>query len=401
MRMSVGSRVLMLLLGGVALVATGACVGSGEPVIGAVLPFSGRGASYGESVKKGIDLGIEEVNAAGGIDGQPVKVIYEDTGTDPEKGKAAARKLIEQDGVPAIIGAVASSVTLAILEEVTGPARVPLLSPASSSPSLSGKSPYFQRVYPSDTLEGARMADLASEELRLKTLVVFAVADEYGNGYQNAFGERYRRHKNREILKVISFPADARDFTAMVEETKGLAPEGVFIIGYQAAVVDLVRALRGAAINVPLLASGSLTSTFPVQAGAAAEGLIFSRASVRHIGNQEKVKAFIAAYKAKYGEEPEDYAAYGYDAFQVLVQVMRAGHRDIRDIQLALRTPSATYEGVTGNIVFGREGDVVASPTTFIVSSGAIVPYKDYLDQGGLPPGAAPARPGAADGGKR
>ncbi len=398
--MSVRSRVASVLLGGLALLASSACVGQGEPVVGAVLPFSGRGAVYGESVRKGMDLAVEEINRDGGIDGQPVKVIYEDTGTDPEQGKAAARKLIEEHGVPAIIGAMSSSVTLAILEEVTDPAKVVLISPASSSPSLSGKSPYFLRVYPSDTLEGARMADLAADELRLKTLVVISVADEYGAGYKKAFIERYRRNKNRDVLKVLNFMPDDTDFSDMVEETRGLQPEGVMLIGYQGAIVSLVKGLRAAGVTAPLLASGSLTSTFPAEAGAAGQGVLFSRPSVRHIGDPEKLQEFMADYKAKYGQEPEDYAAYGYDAIRVLVQVMKVGHRNSRDIQLALRTPSASYQGVTGNIVFGNEGDVVASPTTFIVRDGAIVLYKDYLEQGGVPPGSAQPAPAAAASGQ-
>ena len=141
---------------------------------------------------------------------------------------------------------------------------------------------------------------------------------------------------------------------------------------------------------VPVSASGALTGEFPAVAGEAGEGVVFSRPSFRHVGHPEKAAAFIEAYTAKYGSEPQDYAAYGYDALKLVAQVMDQGNRTSEESQLAMRAPDARYEGITGEIVFGNEGDVVASPTAFIVKDGAVILYQDYLEQGGLPPGASP-----------
>jgi branched-chain amino acid transport system substrate-binding protein len=285
---------------------------------------------------------------------------------------------------------VNSTVTLAVLDQVTEPFKVVLLSPASSSPDLTARSSYFNRVYPSDSLEGARMAEMISEELRLRKLVVIGVADEYGKGYKKTFVDRYRRYKNREILKIFNFMPDNLDFAAVAAETLALEPEGIYVIGYMDAVAAAARALREAGVTAPILSSGAITPRFPALAGEAGEGILFSRPSFRHIGDPEKSAAFIQAYTAKYGDEPQDYAAYGYDALKLMAQVMNQGNRTSEKIQLAMRAPDARYEGVTGNIVFGNEGDVVASPTAYIVKDGAVMLYKDYLEQGGLPPGTDP-----------
>ena len=385
--MSVHNR-LFFLLAVVALVM-GGCSGPGEPVVGVVIPLTGEAAPYGEHIREGINLAVAEINAGDGISGQPLQVIFEDSGSDPDKGMAAAEKLIKEDNVLALIGGATSAVTMAILEEVSEPSKVVLLSPAASSPNLSGKSPWFLRVYPSDTLEGARMADMAGNELRLKRLVIFSVADEYGRGYKKTLIDRYSRIKNREVIKVHNFMPGDRNFSAMMEETAALEADGIFVIGYMDAVSALVQDIRAAGITLPILSSGSITADFPAVAGDAAEGVLFSSPSFRAIGNPAKVEAFIKAFKGKYGREPEDYAAYGYDALNVMARVMENGNLDRASIQLSIRTPASEYEGVTGNISFGNEGDVVASPTTFIVSGGVIVPYKEYLEGGGTPPGAA------------
>ena len=383
--MSMRSRLFPVLAA--ATLALGGCGGASEPVVGVVLPFTGEAAPYGEHIREGINLAVEDVNAAGGVDGQPLKVLFEDSATDDEIGKAAARKLIEQDHVLAVIGGATSSVTMAILEDVCEPAQVVLLSPAASSPNLSGKSPYFLRVYPSDTLEAARMADMAGHELRLRNLVIISEADEYGRGYKKALMDRYNRIKNREVIKVFNFMPGDRDFDAMVQETVGLDPDGIFLIGYMDSVSALVNDIRAAGITAPILTAGSLTEDFPAVAGAAAEGVMFSSPSFRAIGNKDQADRFIKAFKARYGREPGDYAAYGYDALRVMAQVMAGGNLSRTAIHMAIRTPASEYEGVTGNILFGNEGDVVASPTTFIISDGAIIQYKDYLEAGGAPPG--------------
>ncbi len=388
--MSMRSRLFPLLAA--ATLALGGCGGTSEPVVGVVLPFTGEAAPYGEHIRVGINLAVEDVNAAGGIAGQPLKIIFEDSATDIDTGKAAARKLINEDKVLAVIGGATSSVTMAILEDVCVPAKVILLSPAASSPNLSGKSAYFLRVYPSDTLEAARMADIAGNELRLKKLVIFSEAGEYGRGYKKALMDRYNRIKNREVIKVFNYMPGDRDFSAMIQETAGLSPDGIFLIGYMDSVSALVNDIRAAGITTPILTSGSLTEDFPGVAGAAAEGVMFSSPSFRAIGNKDQVASFITAFKAKYGREPGDYAAYGYDALRVMAQVMVAAGDGLSRtaIHLAIRTPASQYAGVTGNILFGNEGDVVASPTTFIISDGAIVQYKDYLEAGGTPPGQTP-----------
>ncbi len=117
---------------------------SEEIKIGAVLPLTGDGAKYGQSAKSGLDLAVEEINANGGIKGKFINVIYEDTKMEPKEGTSAVLKLLTIEKVPAIIGAMASSVTLAIAP-IAEENKVVLLSPVSSSPLITDAGDYIFR----------------------------------------------------------------------------------------------------------------------------------------------------------------------------------------------------------------------------------------------------------------
>ena len=154
--------------------------------IGAILPLTGDIAEYGNRIKKGIDLAIEEIENQGGINGKRAKVLYEDSTGFPKGGVSAVQKLISINRVPIIIGAVASSVTLAIVPQTTE-SKVVLFSPASSSPKLSGVSPFFFRDWPSDVLEARLLAEFTFNKLGIKKVAILNVNNDYGLGRVNSF----------------------------------------------------------------------------------------------------------------------------------------------------------------------------------------------------------------------
>ena len=148
--MSSFRRVLVLSL----IAMTAAAIGCSNDVkVGAIISETGAVATYGNSVRKGIDLALDEINAAGGYKGGTFTVVYRDDATMPDIGTQVAHELIEQEQVDYIIGAVSSPVTLEIApicEEV----GVVLLSPSASAPAISDAGDFIFRNYPSDILEG-------------------------------------------------------------------------------------------------------------------------------------------------------------------------------------------------------------------------------------------------------
>lgn len=129
-----------------------------------MLSLTGDASQYGDDIKKGIGLAVEEINSADGIRGRQIKIIYEDGQASPTPSVSAIQKLITMDKVPLVIGEVASSPTLA-MATIAEQSKVVLISPTASSPELTTAGEYILRNWPSDNYEGGVMADFAYKKL--------------------------------------------------------------------------------------------------------------------------------------------------------------------------------------------------------------------------------------------
>ena len=152
-----------------------------EIKIGAVLPLSGSAGKYGESAKKGIDLAVKKINMDEGSNGRKIRIIYEDTQGIPQQGVAAIKKLITVDNVQVVIGAMASSVTLAIAP-VVEKNEIVLISPASSNPNITHVGDYVFRNCVSDLYEGSSIAQVAAKDIQLhRVAILVSVHPVLGN----------------------------------------------------------------------------------------------------------------------------------------------------------------------------------------------------------------------------
>lgn len=128
--------------------------------IGAILELTGEGASYGQDAKRGIDIAVTEINESGGVNGKKIEIIYEDTQAKPALAASATQKLVTQDRVPVIVGALYSSGTLSAAP-IAEKSRVVLFSPGSSSPEITKAGNYIFRNWISDIYEGSDLARFA------------------------------------------------------------------------------------------------------------------------------------------------------------------------------------------------------------------------------------------------
>ena len=188
-----GRWMLVLALVAAVGLAVAACGGDDEPdaeplKIGYLGDFSGPIAEFGPVIQTGVELAIEHINAAGGVLGQPVELVTGDTQVDTVQGVEEARRLVDVEGVHAIVGPLSSTVTIAVAESVTGPAGVPTISPSATSPSITvaDDSGYLFRSTISDAAQGVVLADLASDEGYDNVAVLFR-NDAYGQGLADAF----------------------------------------------------------------------------------------------------------------------------------------------------------------------------------------------------------------------
>ncbi|GAF86046.1 unnamed protein product, partial [marine sediment metagenome] len=141
------------------------CAQTGSVKVGTLFAYTGDLATGGPFLRKGADLAAEHINAAGGVLKRQVELVHKDSETNPDAAIEAAQALVKDERVPAIIGCQSSGVTLAVANSVAIPRQVVLISPASTSPDLTNlqDNDFVFRTTPSDTLQGAVLAQLAKE----------------------------------------------------------------------------------------------------------------------------------------------------------------------------------------------------------------------------------------------
>jgi len=154
--------------------------------IGVIGPFTGEGATYGAAMKRGIELALEEINASGGINGNRLVAIYEDSKLLPKEGVNAFNKLVQIDKVPVIIGAAASRVTLAIAP-LAQKNKVVLLSSISTSDSLRHVGDFIFRNVPPNSIQGKTAAYFIIQKLHKRKVAIFYKNDEYGSDLTKSF----------------------------------------------------------------------------------------------------------------------------------------------------------------------------------------------------------------------
>jgi branched-chain amino acid transport system substrate-binding protein len=354
--------------------------------VGAIVSETGAAASYGGKVKKGLDLAQEEINAEGGFNGKALELVYRDDGTNQEVGRQVAQELIDEVGVGAIIGAVSSSVTLAIAP-IAEAEKVILLSPTASTPDITQAGYYIFRTYPSDILEGTAMANFA-RDLGVERMAIFAVDNEFGRGVNEVFAGEFES-RFRKIVKSVDFPeGEASELAEEIEALKDEQPDGIYIVAYVEDVANIVKLIRDAGLESVILTTSSVSDGDLVElVGMAAENIVFPRASTFDPDSESaEVRNFVEAYREKYGEDPDDFAAHGYDALHVLLEGMQKGKSTHPDnIKVGLLAVS-DYDGPSGRVAFDEHGDIIQYPRLFVVRQGRAIPYDRFKEEGGSLP---------------
>lgn len=348
--------VLMVLTIGLTAIVLPGCQKKGEIKIGALLPLTGPGGKYGEYSKNGIDLAVSEINASGGINGRKVVIVYADTKASPQDGVSGLRRLIDVDGVPAVIGAMASSVTLATAP-VAEENAVVIISPASSAPNLSGIGDFFFRNCVSDDYEGRVMAEYAKDSLGLMKVAILFVNNDYGRGVENVFSTDFI-NKGGEVVVSESFEQDANDFRTQIVKIKAVNPDAIYLIGY-AEMLQALKQMKENRMSYQILSTVMFDDPDLIaKAGNTAEGVIFTSWAYDPESQEEHVRQFVEKYTKAYGGAPEVFAAQSYDAMMILAEALKAKNYTGDEIRQYLDNIER-FPGVSGETTFDKQGDVM------------------------------------------
>jgi branched-chain amino acid transport system substrate-binding protein len=380
----------------VALLASG-CGGRGAPLtLGAVISQTGGSASPGLDHLQAVELAVDEINAAGGVLDRPLALVNVDDHGDPTQGPQAAMSLIGVDHVPAIIGAITSPITLAI-EPVTTAAKVVLISGSSTSPSLTGRSPYLWRTCASDALQGQLLANRAIAHGRIKTAVTY-VPGPYGMGLADVFTTHYQALGGTIPFNQMFTPGQS-SYASLLDQIYATKPDSVLLVAY---IVDGAQIVRD--YNTVYAARQSFWFfTDSLQYSSFVQGVGGGNFTFSHEGTAAATPSgpayasFASAFQARSGKLPEGRSAQYYDAtYLVALAIQQAGKADgpsIRDnLRLVADPPGIVigpgqwalarsqmaqkqkinYEGASGSVDLDGNGDVIAPYDIWNVTNGQI-----------------------------
>lgn len=326
--------------------------------VGVYGSLTGPQATFGISTQNGAQLALEEVNAAGGVNGKKIRVISLDDQGDPAVAALGVTKLITQDKAQVVLGEVASSLSLAAAP-ICQEHKIPMISPSSTNPKVTQMGDFIFRVCFIDPFQGQVMADFAMNNLKAKKAAILRdQKSDYSMGLADFFIKRFKA-KGGTIVLDQSYVAGDVDFKSQLTTIREKKPDVIFVPGYYGEVGLIAKQARELGIKVPLLGGDGWDSSKLYEIGGAAlDGCYFST----HYSSEStdpKVKDFVSKYRAKYGQVPDALATLGYDAAGVLVAALKkAKSLEGADIRDAIASTKA-YAGVTGSISLDKDRNAV------------------------------------------
>ncbi len=279
-------------------------------LIGEVGSLTGSEATFGISTRNGIDLAINQENAAGGVKGKKVAVRVYDDQSKPEEAANAATRLISQDKVLVILGEVASTNSLAMAPKAQA-AQVPMITPSSTNPKVTQVGDYIFRVCFIDPFQGYAMAKFARENLKVKTAAVLKdLRSDYSLGLSEVFVNKFAEFGGKIVAEEAYSKGDT-DFRAQLTTIKRQKPEALYIPGYYSDIGIIARQARELGVKTIMLGGDGWESPKLFELGGTAlEGSYYTN----HYSPDDpspRVQKFIQDYKAAYGSVPDSLAALG------------------------------------------------------------------------------------------
>lgn len=316
--------------------------------IGFIAPMSGAQGSFGNDAIHGATLAVEEINAAGGVLGQRVRLVARDTQSRPDETTIVVEELLKNPTVFGLVGEVASdrSLVAAPLAQQRG---MPMITPASTNDAVTETGNFIFRACYTDAYQAAAMAKFAHSIGAKRVAVLADLSTPYSAALARIFKEDFAR-LGGETVAELPYRAGDRDFATQLGAIKNSAPELIFLPSYYAEAALIIRQARELGIEVPFVGTDGWDSPkFLEVGGSAVNNCYFASHFSADEGGETAVK-FVAAYREKFGTAPPPLAALSYDAVRMLADaIVRAGLTDRVAIRDALAT-TRDFPGVTGSI---------------------------------------------------
>lgn len=328
-------------------------------VIGVISPNTGALAAYGNGIVTGVDLAVEQINAAGGILGRQVEVIKTDDQSDPTECLNAFNSLVAQ-GVGLIIGSATSGCTSAITD-AANEEEICLLAPTATADSITTEDDYIFRACYADSFQGAIAAAYAKQAGYDKVGVVYCAADVYSKGLYDSFSSACEKYGIEVVDSQSTASLDVQDYTNQFAAMVKAGVDFVYAPFYYDVIGPYVVPQARAAGYTGVIMGADGYDTTPDYVVDGADLTAFNDVLwTNHYDpsdTSEIVSSFVKAYEAKYGSVPSAFAATGYDCmYMYKAAIEAAGTAESSAVRDALADTSAVYECVTGTFSLDESG---------------------------------------------
>lgn len=349
----IGSFVVAALL---ALTSCGAKE-TNEIKIGGIFPLSGAVAVYGVECKNGIDLAIEEINAAGGINGKNVVLISEDDEGNPDKTVNAYQKLTSKDGAKFIIGSLTSGCTQAITNRAQAQ-KVVQIAPAATAPAITDAGDFIFRACFIDPFQGRVGGKFSAETLNAKTAaILYDTGNDYSVGLTENFEAAFTQAGGTIVAKE-AYTTNDKDFNAQLTKIKSAKPDVVYLPDYYNVVALIAKQLRAQGIEAPIVGADGWDGILGNSSAEVLNGFYSNHYATD--STDPAVQAFVKKFNDKYSKDPNSFAALGYDAVYILKDaIVKAGSTDSVAVKDALAATDGNY--VTGHLTFDEKRNPIKS----------------------------------------
>lgn len=374
-------RLAGLALAAVMALGTLAGCGSGSSntfKIGGIGPITGGAAAYGLAVKNSIEIAVEEINEAGGINGFKIECNFQDDEHDPEKSVNAYNTLKDW-GMDLLVGTVTSGPCLAVVAEAKND-NMFMLTPSGSSTALLENNNVLFQVCFTDPNQGIASAQyIGNNKLASKVAAIYDSSDVYSYGIYEKFAQE-AKNQPFEIVAAEAFTADNKtDFSVQLQKAKDNGAELVFLPIYYAEASLILTQANAMGLNVKFLGCDGLDGVLGVENfdKSLAEGVMLITPFAADATDSKTVN-YVNKYVEKYGEIPNQFGADAYDAVYIVKAAIEKANAkpsmSVSDLCNAIREAMLTlsFDGLTGEgMTWDADGAVSKDPKAVVIKDGA------------------------------
>jgi branched-chain amino acid transport system substrate-binding protein len=350
--------------------------------VGVSGPLTGKDAQYGEQWKRGFDLALDQINANGGIHGHPLRYDFEDSQSDPRQAVAIAQKFVSDNRILLELGDLSSGASMAA-SPIYQRAGLVQFGFTNSHPDFTKGGDYMWSTAISQAEEQPLLAQYVADRLGFKKIAVLYLNTDWGRTSEDIFAKAAAA-RGAQIVAAEGYQPEEKDFRATLTRVRAANPDSIVLISYYSDGAQIVRQARTAGIRLPIAAVGSVYSPKFIELGGDAVNGVYTDSNFYPGDPRPEVQSFVQRYRAKYGGDPDTFAARAYDAMILVGELLSrygasrgAVHDGLSKID---NVPSVIFgrfrfDPQTRRVAGAKNLDLVVKDGKFALWDGASAPH--------------------------